>query len=254
MRNLILITLLLSATVTNAYDIKSMMWAIDNQDIELRYDSDRGGLRPVVVGHSNKYSATKNLVSSKDESFFLENRNFSADDSRLNVAKKNPDGSFIYTTLHLNDGFVKRATQCKKVGMNTIYGSKYSCFYSSANICSKINNSFKKYSKTFNACKNMIKDLKKLLPFDMNNYLEISRRETRRVKAFAANYGIEPTANFHRAHSDLEELEDRQKVSLNLMAEVGEQIGVCNEFFPQETGSTLKNMEGLPKKPDSLVR
>jgi hypothetical protein len=250
----ILVFFLLFSLNLNAAEESKLTSAINNPDIKLKFSQNKRGdstLYPTVVANSSGYKITEKLINKNDNSYYLQITDLNAEDSRLNVANKSKSNmGYNYTTLHLNEGKVKRATHCKKIDKIYLgFGNKYSCLYASENVCSHLQNHFKKYANAYDECKSMFKDLKKIMPFDLRDYKSYSLRERDRISQFANNHGIEAITEF----VNYENVESNLGNTILLMNEVGENLRLCNEFFPDALSNDVKQMKGMPTKSSELV-
>lgn len=234
---------------SHAVDREALNRVIANPDIEIRTVGNSE--KPQVRANLNKYKITSSLISRSDE-FFLNNNDYGAEDSRLDVAHKNTDGSYNYTTLHLWSGKVHRATECKKKRSHH-WGlkNKYSCYYASANVCKHIDTNMQKYMRTMNECRDMFKDLKQILPYEakeIKDYKQFTEREMSRIRAFSKNSGIEKFPEF----VNFEDLNEAQNKGLILFNEIAENIEVCHKFFPQSMSEILPTDKASPTRGSSL--
>ncbi|MCB9026953.1 MAG: hypothetical protein H6625_11580 [Bdellovibrionaceae bacterium] len=243
--------------------IKQLKYAINNQDIRLVSEeksvptSSKNQLyiQPEVSGSNiTNYKSGDKLIAAKDGSFYLEKNDFGAEDSRLSVAHKQPDGSYKFSTYHLVKGQIHRATQCLKSG-NILLNLKneYSCYYGSENTCRSLNEKVKIHGKKLNECESIISKITSILPYEVDNYKEYTSRETTRVNGFVKNNSIARFDNIKNAYQS-ELVNDNQKGAMFLMNSLFEHIRICNEFFPETISASLKDQLPMNAPPAARDR
>lgn len=212
----------------------SLTEAIDNADLRL---TSGAKLTTVSVraspSRSYRIEDQGKNVEAEDKSYYLRSGNLTAADSRLRVAKLEPDGNYKISTFQLRSGEVFRATRCVRDPVKGALRSYYDCYYASQATCLHIGRELKKRGKLLSDCKKLNEELFAILPYKNADYVEFAAREAREAQSFATETLPLTKIKFDpQVVTNVAEMEQQQSSALQIFADLGQVANLCSTFFP----------------------
>jgi len=234
-----------------AYDVRALELAIDNRDVKLQITGSGSNLSimPAVSRQSGRYLQSRNLIRDKDNTFYLSRTNYASGDSRLIAAHRLAVDNYNYTSLDLGRTGPTRATFCERnenliknpnAGvLTTMFETSQVCYYASPNVCSHMRTQYAKHSFELDKCQDLIKDLKKILPLEVENYNSTLSREMTKIHEFAkannvgGGIGTDRFAEF----KNFPNYESNILGATAILDQVKKTLRLCDRYFPSASSA-----------------